>query len=127
MRCVVEDVKVGVAITKFADRVYESLERGFLFVFVVRPDSLVALSCPPAPKVLEPDLADIWIALKIEEHVAKGRGWQGRVSGGARWRELATSRLTTLARSDLKRRVRSVLKRSAASPPGAGSEGAFAS
>ena len=82
----------------------EPLERGLLGVEVVRPDALVARVCaPPTPQVLDPIVADVWVALEVEEHVARtgsGRSAYPAARLGSRWRCIGSA---AVARLDLQR------------------------
>ena len=85
VRRVVEDVHVrGARARSSTDAVDEPLERGLLGVGVVRPDALVAAPrAPPAPEVLDAPVADVGVALEVEEDVARAGLGQERVAGGA--------------------------------------------
>ena len=72
VRRVVEDVHAGVLGAQRDDAIDELLERGLLGVEVVRPRALVARACaPPAPQVLDALVADVGVALEVEEDVAR--------------------------------------------------------
>ena len=103
VRGVVEDVHAGVLGAKLDHAVDEPLERRLLGVGVVRPDALVAGACaPPAPQVLDAAVADVGVALEVEEDVAGARVGKQRVPSGALRLEVSVRRLAAVARPDLK-------------------------